>query len=49
MIGIFLAVLELVRHHNVRVEQRQNFGDIWLALDPEHAEPLDVSQMDNYA
>jgi segregation and condensation protein A len=30
MIGIFLAVLELVRHHNVGTEQEQAYGEIWL-------------------
>ena len=30
LVGIFLAVLELVRHHHVRVEQNEAFGEIWL-------------------
>ncbi|MDZ4656160.1 MAG: segregation/condensation protein A [Bythopirellula sp.] len=30
MIGIFLAVLELIRHHHVRVEQPDLFGEIWI-------------------
>lgn len=30
MIGIFLAVLELIRHHNVHVEQEGLFGEIWI-------------------
>ena len=30
LIGIFLAVLELVRHHHVRTEQADLFGEIWL-------------------
>jgi segregation and condensation protein A len=31
MIGIFLAVLELIRHHQVQVEQPDLFGEIWIA------------------
>lgn len=48
LIGIFLAVLELVRHHRVRVEQSESFGDIMLKLDAEHRRPLDFSGVDNY-
>lgn len=48
MIGIFLAVLELVRHHRVRVDQNQVFGEIWLFPDAHAQGPLDVSQVDNY-
>ena len=44
MVGIFLAVLELVRHHRVRVEQNELFGEVWLLLDPECREPLDLSE-----
>jgi segregation and condensation protein A len=54
VIGIFLAVLELVRHHHVRVEQSDLFGEIWLAARQDHptegvpAAPVDFSQVDNY-
>jgi segregation and condensation protein A len=30
IIGLFFAVLELVRHHGVRVEQRDLYGEIWV-------------------
>jgi segregation and condensation protein A len=30
LIGLFLALLELVRHHGVRVEQGDAFGTIWI-------------------
>jgi segregation and condensation protein A len=30
MAGIFLAVLELIRHHQVQVEQSDLFGEIWI-------------------
>lgn len=48
LVGIFLAVLELVRHHRVRVEQNQVFGEIWLQADPNCHEPLDFSGVDDY-
>jgi len=48
MIGIFLAVLELVRHHHVHVEQNQVFGEIWLLPDRHSSEPVDFSSVDNY-
>ncbi|TWU28189.1 segregation and condensation protein A [Bythopirellula polymerisocia] len=31
LIGIFLAVLELIRHHNIRAEQQELFGEIWIS------------------
>jgi len=30
MIGLFLALLELIRHSHARVEQTELFGDIWI-------------------
>jgi len=30
LVGMFLAVLELVRHFNIRAEQNDQFGEIWL-------------------
>ena len=30
VIGLFFAVLELVRHHGVRVEQQELHGEIWI-------------------
>lgn len=33
MVGIFLAVLELIRHHHVHVEQEELFGEIWVISD----------------
>lgn len=35
IVGIFLAILELVRHHGFRAEQRELFGDIILRPPPE--------------
>ena len=48
LVGLFLAVLELDRHHRVRAEQNQLFGEIWLLLNPDQTEPLDLSNVDNY-
>lgn len=48
MAGIFLAVLELVCHGQVRVEQNDLFGEIWLLLCCDPSKPLDVSNVDNY-
>ena len=30
MVGIFLAVLELIRHFQVQAEQNELFGEIWI-------------------
>lgn len=35
IVGIFLAILELVRHHGFRAEQKELFGDIILRPPPE--------------
>jgi segregation and condensation protein A len=34
MVGLFLALLELIRHHRARAEQAELFGEIWI-LPPE--------------
>jgi segregation and condensation protein A len=47
-VGLFLAVLELVRHHGVRTEQNDLFGEIWILPGPEGLRPLDLSLADNY-
>ncbi|MGD9649150.1 MAG: ScpA family protein [Pirellulales bacterium] len=33
LISIFLAILELVRHHAVQTEQEGMFGELWVTLD----------------
>lgn len=35
LVGIFLAVLELVRHYRVGAEQDRLFGEIWVVAGPE--------------
>lgn len=52
LIGLFLAVLELVRHHGVHVEQDELFTEIWLVVDETPGEgnaPADFSDADDYA
>lgn len=48
MIGVFLAVLELVRHHSVRTEQRDTHGEIWLTRGEAFSDSLDLSDVDTY-
>ncbi len=48
LVGIFLAVLELVRHCQVRVEQNELFGEIWVLGRSDASGPLDLSNVDNY-
>ena len=48
LIGIFLAILELVRHKLVRAEQSELFKEIWVYPGSEMPEKLDWSTIDNY-
>jgi len=49
LVGMFLAVLELVRHQNIRTQQDQLFGEVWLLPPDESAPPLEsVAAVDNY-
>jgi len=48
LVGIFLATLELVSHHKVRVEQNDLFSEIWIFPRGEQADPLDLSNVDTY-
>lgn len=49
LIGLFLAVLELVRHHGVRVEQDDLFTEIWLVASPQDSDdPADFTDADDY-
>ena len=48
LVGMFLAVLELVRHHRIQAEQNELFGEIWLLPGAETAAPLDPTEIDNY-
>lgn len=48
LIGMFLAVLELARHHGVRAEQNELFGEIWLLPGEPGEDGLDLSMVDEY-
>ena len=48
MIGVFLAVLELARHHSVRTQQDQLHGEIWLVPDTDFSPDADFSKADSY-
>jgi segregation and condensation protein A len=45
---MFLAVLELVRHHQVRAEQNLLFGELWIMPGHQADAPLDLSRVDEY-
>ena len=46
LVGLFLALLELVRRKLVLASQDRNFGDIHVHLNPEPPEPEDVPEAD---
>src|SRR5262245_55241837 len=48
LVGLFLATLELVRHHGVHLEQSDLFQEIWILPGAATTEPLDLSGTDNY-
>ncbi len=48
MIGVFLAVLELARHHSVRTQQDHLHGEIWVIPDEHFNEEADFSHADTY-
>lgn len=49
IIGMFLAVLELVRHFAVHVEQDDLFGDVALVAPANMKRSLDINDFDDYA
>ena len=48
MVGIFLAILELTRHHNVIAEQSDLHSEIIIVPTEDFREELDVSNIDDY-
>ncbi len=48
MIGVFLAVLELVRHHRVCAEQDHLHGEIWLLPTGDISSEFVLDDVDNY-
>jgi segregation and condensation protein A len=47
IIGIFLAILELLRHHGFRADQSDAFGEIWI-LPPDVGYVANVSEPDGH-
>ncbi len=47
MVGLFLAVLELVRHQHARADQPELFGEIWLEAGDEPL-PAELSAVGDY-
>jgi segregation and condensation protein A len=48
MVGVFLAILELVRHHSVRTEQGDLHGEIWVLPGESFSADLNLQQVDEY-
>ncbi len=48
MIGVFLAILELVRHHSAHTQQNDLHGEIWILPGDQFSDSLDVSNVDAY-
>jgi len=47
LVGMFLAMLELTRHHGILAEQRGTDGPMWLTQGKEFSDKLEVSEVDN--
>lgn len=48
MVGMFLAILELCRHHSVCTEQDGLHGEIWVLPAEGFSDQLDLKHVDNY-
>jgi segregation and condensation protein A len=48
MIGVFLAILELVRHHHVLAEQGDGHGEIVITRGERFSESLELGDLDEY-
>jgi len=48
IVGVFLAVLELVRHHSVRTEQNDLHGEIWIVPGEEFDPRREITAVDEY-
>ena len=48
IVGVFLAVLELVRHHSVRAEQNDLHGEIWIVPDADFDPTKEIIAADEY-
>jgi segregation and condensation protein A len=48
LVGMFLAILELVRHDHVQTEQNHLFGEIWVVPGPQTSVEVDAASVDQY-
>lgn len=48
MIGVFLAILELVRHHDAVTEQEGLNGEIWIRPGTDYKTDLEMTEVDDY-
>jgi segregation and condensation protein A len=48
LVGLFLALLELVRHYGVRAEQETLFGDIWVVPGEARLGEIDFAPVQDY-
>ncbi len=48
LIGVFLAILELVRHHSVRTDQVEGHGEIWILPGDRFDPSLNLANVDEY-
>lgn len=48
LIGMFLAILELVRHHRVSTEQQDPHGEIFVVPGDGFNQDLEINEVDNY-
>ena len=48
LIGVFLAILELCRHHGVRTEQNEPHGEIWVVPGEGFSPLIDLSRASTY-
>jgi segregation and condensation protein A len=48
VIGLFLAILELVRHHSVEAEQQEGSFEIWVRPGPNFSRTLLLEDVDSY-
>lgn len=48
IVGVFLAVLELVRHHSVRTEQKDLYGEIWIVPGEAFDPAREITAVDDY-
>jgi segregation and condensation protein A len=48
MVGVFLAILELARHHSVSTEQSEEHGEIWVVPGPDFEIEIDPARIDDF-